>query len=119
MGRTATKEQEARVRARAARVALLVERNAQDERIEEAVAAVLLAWAERTAAAGQLEQAERAAVAALRRLGQERVPVRDMAALTGIGQSVCARLLRLPVAGEPGPPGRAAGGSGSGNDAVG
>ena len=119
MGRTATKAQEARVRARAARVALLVERNAQDERIEEAVAAALLAWAERTAAAAQLEQAERDAAAALRRLGQERVPVRDMATLTGIGQPVCARLLRLAVAGEPGAPGRAAPASGSGDDAVG
>ena len=102
MGRTATKAQEAKARARAARVALLVERNAQDERIEEAVAAALLAWAGAAAAAAQVEQAERDAAAALRRLGREKVLVRDMATLTGIGEPVCARLLRLPVQSQDG-----------------
>ena len=97
MGRTATKAQEARARARAARLALLVERNAQDERIEEAVAAALLAWEDRAAAQAQVEQAERDAAAALRRLGREKVLVRDMATLTGIAEPVCARLLKLRV----------------------
>jgi len=43
MSRTGAKAQDARARARAARLALLVKRNAQGERIEDGVAAVLLA----------------------------------------------------------------------------
>jgi hypothetical protein len=97
MGRTASRAQEAKARARAARLALLVERNAQDERIEEAVAAALVAWQDREAGQGLVEQAERDAAAALSRLSREKVLLRDMATLTGIAESVCARLLRLPV----------------------
>jgi len=59
MSRTGTKEQDARARARQARLTLLAERNAQDERIEAAVAAALLAWEDRTTAAGKVEDAER------------------------------------------------------------
>jgi len=58
VSRTGNRAQAARLRAREARLALLVDRNAQDERIEDAVAAVLLAWEARTAAAVQVEQAE-------------------------------------------------------------
>jgi len=82
MSRTATKEQDARARAREARLLLLADRNAQDERIEAAVAAALLAWQERSAARAQVEKAERAAGAGLRVLGREKFLVRDMAALT-------------------------------------
>ena len=92
------KAQEAKARARTARLKLLVERTAQDERIEAAAAAALLAWQDRTAALAQVEQAERTAAAALVLLGREKVLVREMAALTGIGESACARLLRMPVA---------------------
>ncbi len=53
MSRTGTKEQDARARAREARLTLLADRNAQDERIEAAVAAALLAWEDRTTAAGK------------------------------------------------------------------
>jgi len=95
MGRTASRAQEAKARARAARLALLVERNAQDERIEEAVAAALLAWEGRAVGQAQVEQAERDAAAALRRLGREKVLLRDMATLTGIAEPACARLLKL------------------------
>lgn len=95
MGRAASREQEAKARARAARLALLVERNAQDERIEEAVAAALMAWEGRAAGQAQVERAERDAAAALRRLGREKVLLRDMATLTGIAEPVCARLLKL------------------------
>lgn len=91
MGRTASRAQEAKARARAARLALLVERNAQDERIDEAVAAAVLACEDRAAAQAQVEQAERDAAAALRRLGREKVLLRDMATLTGIAEPVCAR----------------------------
>ncbi len=97
MGRTAIKAQEAKARARQARLKLLVERTAQDERIEDAAAMALLAWQDRTAAQAQVEKAERAAAAALVLLGREKVLVREMAALTGIRESACARLLRLPV----------------------
>ncbi len=97
MGRTATRAQEAKTRAREARLTLLVERNAQDERIEDAVAAALLAGEDRSAGLAQIEQAERDAAAALLRLSREKVPVRDMAALTGMAEPVCARLLKLPV----------------------
>jgi len=101
MSRTGTKEQDARARAREARLMLLADRNAQDERIEAAVAAALLAWEDRTAAAGKVEEAERDTAAGLALLSREKVPVRDMAALTGIGQSVCSRLLKMPAADEP------------------
>jgi len=101
MSRTGTKEQDARARARQARLTLLTDRNAQDERIEAAVAAALLAWEERTAAAGKVEEAERDTAAGLALLRREKVSVRDMATLTGIGQSVCSRLLKMPPANEP------------------
>ncbi len=98
MGRTAIKAQEAKARARTARLKLLVERTAQDERIEDAAAVALLAWQDRTAAQAQVEKAEQAVAAALVLLGREKVLLREMAALTGIGKSACARLLRFPVA---------------------
>lgn len=97
MGRTATRAQEAKSRAREARLALLAERNAQDERIEDAVAAALLAAEDRAAGLAQVEQAERDAAAALLRLSREKVPMRDMASLTGMAEPVCTRLLKLPV----------------------
>ncbi len=99
--------QEAKARARTARLKLLVERTAQDERIEDAAAAALLAWQDRTAGQAQVDQAERTAAAALVLLGQEKVLVREMAALTGIGESACARLLRVPVAAADRTPGGA------------
>ncbi len=102
------KAQEAKARARTARLKLLVERTAQDERIEDAAAAALLAWQDRTAAQAQVDQAERTAAAALALLSREKVPVREMAALTGIRESACARLLRSPVASTDGAPGDAA-----------
>jgi len=98
VGRTSIKAQEAKARARTARLKLLVERTAQDGRIEDAAAMALLAWQDRTAAQAQVEKAEQAVAAALLLLGREKVLVREMAALTGIGESACARLLRLPVA---------------------
>ena len=72
-------------------------RNARGERIEDAVAAGLLACQDRAMAAAQVEAAERDAAAALLQLGREKVSVRDMATLIGIGEPVCARLLKLRV----------------------
>jgi hypothetical protein len=99
MGRTATRAQEAKSRAREARLTLLVERSAQDQRIEDAVAAALLAADDRAAGLAQVEQAERDAATALLRLSREKVPMRDMASLTGMTEPVCARLLKLSVGG--------------------
>jgi hypothetical protein len=101
MSGSGTKEQNARARARQARLTLLADRNAQDERIEAAVAAALLAWQDRTAAAGKVEEAERDTAAGLALLRREKVSVRDMATLTGIGESICSRLLKLPAADQP------------------
>ena len=104
MGRTATKAQETRARARKTRLGLLVKRNAQDERIEDAAAAVLLAWQDRSAALAAVEKAERAAAAALVLLAREKVLVRDMVALTGIEPLLCQRLLRRSVESQDGSP---------------
>jgi len=100
MSRTGTKEQDPRARAREARLTLLAERNAQDQRIEAAVAAALLAWEARAVAAAQVEDAERDVAAGLVSLSREKVSVRDMAAMTGIGEAVCIRLLKSPASGD-------------------
>jgi len=76
----------------------MVDRNAQDQRIEDAVAAVLLAWEGRAAAAAQVEQAEGEVATGLASLGKEKVLVRDMAAMTGIDEAVCTRLLKWSAA---------------------
>ncbi len=100
MSRTGNRAQAARLRAREVRLALLVDRNAQDQRIEDAVAAVLLAWEARTAAAVKVEQSEGDVATGLASLTMEKVLVRDMAAMTGIEEAVCTRLLRSPAAGD-------------------
>ncbi|MEP6649892.1 MAG: hypothetical protein ABJA74_08250 [Lapillicoccus sp.] len=92
MGRTATRAQDARARAREARWAFLEARNAQDARIEEATVAALLALEERSAA-------QRAIAAALQRLAAEKLRVQDIAVLTGITEGECSRLLRTPANG--------------------
>jgi hypothetical protein len=69
MGRTATRAQDARARAREARWAFLEERNAQDARIEEATIAALLALEDRSAA-------QRGIAAALQQLSAEKLRVR-------------------------------------------
>ncbi len=60
-------------------------------------------WRGRTARRrpGKVEDAERDAAAGLALLSREKVSVRDMATLTGIGESVCSRLLKMPAADEP------------------
>jgi len=78
----------------------MVERNSQDQRIEDAVAAALLAWEARAAAAAQVEDTERDVAAGLVALSREKVPVRDMAAMTRIPEAVCARLLKSSTAGD-------------------
>lgn len=98
MSRTGNRAQAARLRAREARLALMVERNAQDQRIEDAVAAVLLAWESRAAAAAQVEQAEVLVGTGLVSLSKEKVPVGDMAVMTGLDEALCVRLLKSAAA---------------------
>jgi len=61
----------------------------------------LLGWEDCTAAAGRVEEAERDTAAGLALLSREKVSVRVMAALIGIGESVCSRLLKMAAADEP------------------
>jgi hypothetical protein len=82
------------MRAREARWALLEERNAQDARIEEATVAALLALDDRSAALSRVEVAEHVVAAALQQLAGEKVRVQDIAALTGLSEAECSRLLR-------------------------
>ncbi len=98
MGRNATRAQQAKARVREARLLLLAERQAQDERIEEATVRTVLAWEDVTAAQARLDAAERLVGDALVELGKEKVPVAQMVTLTGIGKPQCARLLRLAAA---------------------
>jgi hypothetical protein len=95
MGGRTTRAHDAKARAREARAVMLAERQAQDERIEEAVAAALLAIEDRAAAQAQLEQEERALAAALQRLSLESVTVREIVAMTRLGEKYVTRLLRM------------------------
>jgi len=95
MGRNATRAQQAKARVREARLVLLAERQAQDERIVEATVRTVLAWEDVMAARARLDTAERRVGDALAALGREKVPVAQMVTLTGIGKPQCARLLRF------------------------
>jgi len=97
MGRNATRAQQAKARVREARLVLLAERQAQDERIVEATVRTVLAWEDVVAAQARLDAAERLVGDALAALGREKVPVAQMVTLTGIGRPQCARLLRLAI----------------------
>jgi hypothetical protein len=77
---------------------MLADRQAQDERIEDAMAAALLAIEDRAAAQAQVEQEERVLAAALQRLSLESVAVRDIMTMTGLGEKFVTRLLRLQLA---------------------
>lgn len=98
MGRNATRAQQAKARVREARLVLLADRQAQDERIEAATVRTVLAWEDLTTAQARLDAAERRVGDALAELGKEKVPVAQMVTLTGIGKAQCARLLRLTAA---------------------
>jgi hypothetical protein len=81
---------------------MLAERQAQDERIEDGVAAALLAIEDKAAALAQADQQERALAAALQRLGREGVGVRDIVAMTGLTETHVTRLLRTKLDAQPG-----------------
>ncbi len=100
MGNRTNRAHDAKARAREARSLMLQERQAQDGRIEQAVADVLLAIEDRAAAMAQAEQEERTLAAALQSLGQEGVAARDMATMTGLSETYVARLLRVKLEGD-------------------
>jgi hypothetical protein len=102
MGRNATRAQQAKARVREARLVLLAERQAQDERIEDATVRTVLAWEDVLAAQQRLDVAERQAGEALAALGREKVPVAQMVTLTGIQRALCMRLLKMAGGALPG-----------------
>lgn len=93
MGSRTNRAHDAKARAREARAAMLADRQAQDERIESAMTAALLAVDDRAAAQAQVEREERTLAAALQRLSRECVSVRDT--MTGLGEKYVTRLLRV------------------------
>lgn len=95
MGSRTNRAHDARARAREARAGMLAERQAQDERIEEAGAAALLAIDDRAAAQAQVELQDRVLAGALQRLSVEGVSVRDIMSMTGLGEKTVNRLLRM------------------------
>ena len=97
MGSRTNRAHDARARAREARAMMLQERHAQDERIDDAMAAALLAIEDREAALTQAEQEEGSLASALQRLSQERVQTRDIATMTGLTENYVTRLLRMKL----------------------
>ena len=101
MGSRTNRAHDAKARAREARAVMLAERQAQDERIEDAVAAALLAIEDKAAALAQADQQERTLAAALQRLGRESVGVRDIVTMTGLTETHVTRLLRTKLDAQP------------------
>jgi hypothetical protein len=100
MGGRTNRAHDAKARAREARSAMLADRQAQDERIEDGMAAALLAIEDRTAAQAQVEREERTLAAALQRLSLESVAIRDIMTMTGLGEKYVTRLLRMNLDGD-------------------
>jgi hypothetical protein len=82
---------DAKARAREARAVMLAERQAQDERIEHAMASALLAIEDRDAAQAEVERQERTLAAALQKLNLESVTVRDTMTMTGLSEKYVTR----------------------------
>jgi hypothetical protein len=76
---------------------MLAKRQAQDERIEDAIAAALLAIEDRDAAQAEVEHQERTLASALQKLNLESVTVRDTMSMTGLSEKYVTRLLRLQL----------------------
>jgi hypothetical protein len=74
-----------------ARAVMLAERQAQDERIEDAMASALLAIEDRDAAQAEVERQERTLAAALQKLNLESVTVRDTMSMTGLSEKYVTR----------------------------
>ena len=101
--RTAAQAQAGRRRARDARLKAARERRlrlnpaqlAREKRIDEAAVDVEVAWENRTAAEQALADAEVTAAAAIGRLLDERLAVKDVAQLTGLDHATVRRLRQL------------------------
>ena len=102
MGSRTNRAHDAKARAREARAVMLADRQAQDERIEDAVAAALLAIEDKAAALAEADQQERALATAVQRLGRERVGVGDIVTMTGLTETHVTRLLRTKFDAQPG-----------------
>jgi hypothetical protein len=100
---TAAQAQAGRDRARGARLKAARERRlrldpdqlAREQRIDEAAVDVEVAWEKRTAAEEAVTDAEVAAAAAIERLLEERLAVKDVVQLTGLDQATVRRLRQL------------------------
>jgi hypothetical protein len=100
---TASQAQAGRDRARDARLKAARERRlrldpdqlAREQRIDEAVVDVELAWEARSEAEQAVAAAEVAAATALERLMAERLAVKDAVRLTGLDQATVRRLRQL------------------------
>ena len=92
---------DARARAREARAEMLQERQEQDARIEDAVAAALMAIEDRADALDRADQEERNLALALQRLGPEGVTVRDIMTMTGLSEKNVTRLVKMRLDEEP------------------
>ncbi len=97
MGSRTNRAHDAKARAREARTVMLQDRQAQDERIEDAVAAALLAIEDHAAALAQAAQDERTLASALQLMSQERVTAVDAATMTGLSETYVTRLLKIKL----------------------
>jgi hypothetical protein len=68
---------------------------AREQRIDEAVVDVEVAWEERAAAERAVVEAEVAAAVAVERLLEEKLAVKDVVRLTGLDQATVRRLRQL------------------------
>lgn len=103
MTTVAAQAQSGRKRARESRIAAARERRLmldpvtveREIRIDEATVDIELAWESRGEACKSVKRAEFAAAEAVRRLLSLKVPVSDVAQLTGLDQSTVRRLRQL------------------------
>ena len=84
--------------ARERRLRLDPDRVARDQRIDEGVVDVELAWEARAEAEAAIADAEGAAATAVERLVAERLSVKDVVTLTGLDQPTVRRLRQTRVA---------------------
>ena len=101
MGSRTNRAHDAKARAREARAVILAERQAQDDRIEDAIAAALLAIEDKVAALAEADRQERALATAVQLLGGERVGVGDIVTMTGLTETHVTRLLRTKLDAQP------------------
>jgi hypothetical protein len=100
---TAAQAQAGRDRARGTRLKAARERRlrldpdqlAREQRIDEAAVDIEVAWEKRTAAEEAVTAAQVAAAAAIERLLEERLTVKDVVRLTGLDQTTVRRLRQL------------------------